>query len=408
MLKDQIHGVSPVPPLQPQRVAAHAARVRHRSAPAAHEPGRAGPHPAERCADRAVQHRRRARRFWASSTRAATAARRRRAGWRRSARSRGTSCARASSPTTRPRSSARPARTRGCPSTSAADETTKLLDAPDTSTPAGRRDRAILELFYASGLRLSELVDLDLEDVNLSEPDRARAGQGREGAARAVQPAGGGGDSGDAQGRGGSRLPWPSGRRGTRRPHHARPGAGRRSSSICAAAASRPAASTASSAATCARRRSRAASARTRSATRSRRICCRRAPTCARFRICSATRASARRSGTRTWTSRGCWSVYKQRAPAGEEGDGGVIHRTGQDGDGGRGSARVDLRPHLLGCGLPRPLSPVRRLDPEHFELVAHDARADAEQQRGVLLHPVGHAERFEERLAFDFFERDA
>ena len=33
---------------------------------------------------------------------------------------------------------------------------------------AGRRDRAILELFYASGLRLSELVDLDLEDVSLS------------------------------------------------------------------------------------------------------------------------------------------------------------------------------------------------------------------------------------------------
>ena len=32
----------------------------------------------------------------------------------------------------------------------------------------GRRDRAILELFYASGLRLAELVDLDLEDVNLS------------------------------------------------------------------------------------------------------------------------------------------------------------------------------------------------------------------------------------------------
>jgi integrase/recombinase XerC len=39
---------------------------------------------------------------------------------------------------------------------------------PDTSLPLGRRDRAILELFYASGLRLSELVSLDLEDVNLS------------------------------------------------------------------------------------------------------------------------------------------------------------------------------------------------------------------------------------------------
>jgi integrase/recombinase XerC len=50
----------------------------------------------------------------------------------------------------------------------AQDETTRLLEAPDASTPAGRRDHAILELFYASGLRLSELVDLDLEDVNLS------------------------------------------------------------------------------------------------------------------------------------------------------------------------------------------------------------------------------------------------
>jgi integrase/recombinase XerC len=50
----------------------------------------------------------------------------------------------------------------------AEDETTRLLDAPDTSSPAGRRDHAILELFYASGLRLSELVGLDLEDVNLS------------------------------------------------------------------------------------------------------------------------------------------------------------------------------------------------------------------------------------------------
>ena len=48
------------------------------------------------------------------------------------------------------------------------DEMGALLDAPDRSRPLGRRDYAILELFYASGLRLSELVGLDLEDVNLS------------------------------------------------------------------------------------------------------------------------------------------------------------------------------------------------------------------------------------------------
>jgi integrase/recombinase XerC len=42
-----------------------------------------------------------------------------------------------------------------------------LLDTPDVATPLGRRDRAMLELFYASGLRLSELVGLDLDDVHL-------------------------------------------------------------------------------------------------------------------------------------------------------------------------------------------------------------------------------------------------
>ena len=46
-------------------------------------------------------------------------------------------------------------------------EMARMLDAPDGATPLGRRDRAILELFYASGLRLGELVGLGLEDVDL-------------------------------------------------------------------------------------------------------------------------------------------------------------------------------------------------------------------------------------------------
>jgi integrase/recombinase XerC len=47
-------------------------------------------------------------------------------------------------------------------------EMSRLLEMPDVSLPLGRRDRAILELFYASGLRLGELVGLGIEDVNLS------------------------------------------------------------------------------------------------------------------------------------------------------------------------------------------------------------------------------------------------
>ncbi len=48
------------------------------------------------------------------------------------------------------------------------NEMEQLLEMPDTETPFGRRDRAILEMFYASGLRLSELVALDLDDVDLN------------------------------------------------------------------------------------------------------------------------------------------------------------------------------------------------------------------------------------------------
>jgi integrase/recombinase XerC len=49
-----------------------------------------------------------------------------------------------------------------------ADEMTQLVQVP-TDTPLGRRDRAILELFYSSGLRLSELCGLRWRELDLAE-----------------------------------------------------------------------------------------------------------------------------------------------------------------------------------------------------------------------------------------------
>jgi integrase/recombinase XerC len=62
---------------------------------------------------------------------------------------------------------ASPRRERKVPAHLSIDEMKRLLEMPDVSEPLGCRDRAILELFYASGLRLSELVGLDLDDANL-------------------------------------------------------------------------------------------------------------------------------------------------------------------------------------------------------------------------------------------------
>jgi integrase/recombinase XerC len=73
-----------------------------------------------------------------------------------------------------------PKREQRLPSHLGEAEISRLLEMPDTSQPLGRRDRAILELFYASGLRLSELVGLDIEDVNLSSRVVRVLGKGRK------------------------------------------------------------------------------------------------------------------------------------------------------------------------------------------------------------------------------------
>jgi len=53
------------------------------------------------------------------------------------------------------------------PDTLTPEEVSRLLSQPDLTTPEGLRDRAMMELMYASGLRVSELVGLDVGDVDL-------------------------------------------------------------------------------------------------------------------------------------------------------------------------------------------------------------------------------------------------
>jgi integrase/recombinase XerC len=48
------------------------------------------------------------------------------------------------------------------------EEVKRLIESPDTATPQGLRDRALMEMLYASGLRISELVNLDADQVNLN------------------------------------------------------------------------------------------------------------------------------------------------------------------------------------------------------------------------------------------------
>jgi len=67
---------------------------------------------------------------------------------------------------------------RRLPSFLTKEEMEKLLGAPDLSTPLGQRDQALLELLYASGLRVSELTGLTPEQVDLNSNEIRVWGKG--------------------------------------------------------------------------------------------------------------------------------------------------------------------------------------------------------------------------------------
>jgi len=60
------------------------------------------------------------------------------------------------------------------------NEMKQLLSAPDLTEPLGQRDRALIELLYASGLRVSELVSLNLTEVNLDTNEIRVWGKGNK------------------------------------------------------------------------------------------------------------------------------------------------------------------------------------------------------------------------------------
>ncbi|MGC8873090.1 MAG: tyrosine recombinase XerC [Chloroflexia bacterium] len=71
-----------------------------------------------------------------------------------------------------------PKQPRRLPRALSVDETVALLSAPDVRTPRGLRDRAILELLYASGLRVGELVRIDLDVIDWGRHEVRVVGKG--------------------------------------------------------------------------------------------------------------------------------------------------------------------------------------------------------------------------------------
>jgi integrase/recombinase XerC len=75
---------------------------------------------------------------------------------------------------------ASPRQERSLPRTLSVPEAAALMGAPDREEPLGVRDQAVLELLYATGLRVSELVGLDLADLDIPSRQLRTLGKGRK------------------------------------------------------------------------------------------------------------------------------------------------------------------------------------------------------------------------------------
>ena len=74
----------------------------------------------------------------------------------------------------------RPRAARALPKTLSMENVSALVEAPDVGRAAGVRDRALLELLYATGMRASECLGLSLEDINFSAGYVICTGKGRK------------------------------------------------------------------------------------------------------------------------------------------------------------------------------------------------------------------------------------
>jgi len=73
-----------------------------------------------------------------------------------------------------------PKKEKRLPVTVAQSDIEQMMDLADDSTPEGQQERAILELFYSTGIRLSELVNLNVNDVDIRKSQVAVVGKGNK------------------------------------------------------------------------------------------------------------------------------------------------------------------------------------------------------------------------------------